>query len=177
MGGFKRHLDVEFGFFGPNWPGEGSTCRGGWGPIFGSWGSDHENRAKIDPTKNLKILNFFTFSLVLPWIFDFSIFKICPPTFSNFPKNVKLGFVCPKNSVCVSICQNRTCFRPKNALFWDFGIFGKGYPLDLQICPVFPAFQGQRAAGQRCAKNNFSGSKLWFRWTRFPRAKWGRWTR
>ena len=47
-------LEAESGLFGPNWPGVGSTCRGGWGPIFGSWGSDHENRAKIDPTKNLE---------------------------------------------------------------------------------------------------------------------------
>ena len=59
-------LEAETGLFTPNWPGVGPSRGGGWGPIFGSWGSDHENRAKIDPTKNLKILDFFHFSLVLP---------------------------------------------------------------------------------------------------------------
>ena len=45
-------LEAESGLFGPNWPGVGPTCRGGWGPIFGSWGltmkiGPKSTRAKI----------------------------------------------------------------------------------------------------------------------------------
>ena len=61
-GGFKRHLDVEFGFFGPNWPGVGQTCRGGWGPFLGHGGLTMEIGQKSYRPKFLKFGLFGNFT-------------------------------------------------------------------------------------------------------------------